>query len=217
MSLQPFSGACISEASRAPDLHRARKPRKTGRGLTAAVRARWQTWAHFQDVNNTQLVEFNACRLKGSQLQGELRARNKSESPLQHLHLSLVKRWELRLKRNETSNHVHARGSSFPGNKTSKTPVVADVHRAWRGGLCSRALGPQYSHPGYCESSSGAAYTAPENAQKTCNNTAILAHNSSLPPRLRCVFSHFQVLAFPRPLEPQASTAREGHAKLVAG
>ena len=73
--------------TRPPD----KKATPTGRGLTAAGRERWQTCAHFQDVNNTQMVEFNAGRLKDGHLQGEHHARNKSESPLHDLHLSLGK------------------------------------------------------------------------------------------------------------------------------
>ena len=125
MCLQPFSGACISEASRAPDLHRARKPRKTGRGLTAAVRARWQTWPHFQDVNNTLLVEFNACRLKGSQLQGELRARNKSTSPLQHLHLSLVKRRSFDSSETKQATMYMQGEAPSPGTRTQRPRLPA--------------------------------------------------------------------------------------------
>ena len=50
--------------------------------------------------------------------------------------------------------------------------------------------------------------TPPPTCTEKCNNEANPAHISSLPPGLKCVLHLVQVLACPRPLEPQASNAR---------
>ena len=50
--------------------------------------------------------------------------------------------------------------------------------------------------------------TPPPRMHKKTATIKQFPHISRPSPRLKCDLSHFQVLAFPKPLEPQASTAR---------
>ena len=81
--------------------------------------------------------EQSSCaRWRGTARDMRPKADTSPSRPWHDLHLCFVKRWKLQLKTNKQANqknkahHVHARRGSFPGNKKSKTPVVADVHQA---------------------------------------------------------------------------------------